>query len=138
MVSQWVQVQKVPKVILEEICGSMEYRDFPNILVIMKEEGFKLEKVDEPTKYGMTVYKMIEYFDQVKPDNPSFDYKKILSITYTVVLEGITYTTTVIDRINNRIPDLNSGSRNKLEGFNKSLIKRGALTAEQLKTDSKT
>ena len=146
--------KKVPKVILEEICESMEHRDFPNILVILKEEGFELDKVydqlvcrqsiptlmhfvvENPAKYGVTVWKMIGTFDQMKLDNPLFDYKKILNITYTVVLEGVTYTTTVLDRINNRMSDLDPDSRSKLEGFKKSLIKRGALTAEQLNSDS--
>ena len=92
--------------------------------------------VDEPAKYGVTVHEMIGAFDQLKSDDPLFDYKKILNMTYTVVLQGVTYTTTVLDRINNRLPDLNPGSRSKLEGFKKSLIRRGALTAEQLNSGS--
>lgn len=145
---------KVPKEILEEICESMEYRDFPNVLVILKEEGFELDKVydqlvckrsiptlmhfvvDQPAKYGVTVYGMIGFFDQLKLDNTSFDYKKILNITFTAEHDGVTHTTTVLDRINNRIPDLNSDSKRKLEGFKKSLIKRGALTAAQLNSGS--
>ena len=141
---------KVPKKIIEEVCEFMEARDFPTVLVVMKEEGFEFDKVynqlvcrqslptlmhfvvDNPGKHGLNIYKMISYFDQKKLDDPHFDYKKILNIKHVVVLEGITYETTILDRINNRLEDLGPDSRKKLEGFKKSIIKRGAVTVEQM------
>jgi hypothetical protein len=140
----------VPKEIIKEICDSMKSRQFSIVLLILREEGFQLENVydqlvctrslptlmhfviDEPAKYGMTIDAMIGYFDQKKRNDTAFDYAKILNITFTAVHDEVSYVTTVLDRINNRVPDLNPDSRKKLISFRKSLIKRGALTASEL------
>ena len=135
----------------EEVCEYMEALDFEGILEIMAEEGLKFENVyvqfrcgksipqlmdyvtNNPYKHGNTVSHMLVYFDKVKENNPSFKYGSIINVTHTYVgVDGRKYVTTLLDRINVTLSELPQHMRERLERVKKSLISRGALTAEQL------
>lgn len=150
---------KLSKDIIEEICESIRFNDFPIVLIIAEEEGFRLENVfgeiycrasipsilhfalDEPSKYGLTTFNILGYFDQVKKENSQFDYgRQVLNIPYELH-DGST--DTLLSRslrgFSMRLShnSSNIGSIARLMTIIDAFIKRGAQTAKQLGTTEK-
>ncbi len=146
---------KLSKSYIKEICEFVEYREFDTAVAILEEDGYRLEDiydqiscgqmrptlfhfiVDKPSKYALTFYHMLSYFDQKKLDDKKFDYKNILNVKDTFVRDGKIITLTLLDTINLSMSKVSEGSKVRLTKFKNLLILRGALTARQLENRSK-
>ncbi len=149
--SQKTASRKLPKRVVDDLCEAIENNSFRGGKRVLSDEGLKLEDVytqvsckrsiptlmhfiiKNPTGYRAGTFAILKYFDEVKKKNPGFDYGEVLNMIY----KGRVRETTILDRVIKKIPSRTGNDKSILMTFKKHLIKRGGLTAVQVKSQNK-